>query len=113
MCLFFYVKIIIPVCRLNQLTLPSILINLWSVSRSTFMENQRRPSPLTLLRKIENKLTYVGMLIATMQEKRKQGGLAPVFHLLEYCAYSMVLTETGHDRYVRVWGRLTWIPSKG
>ena len=38
------------------------------------------------LRKVKRNLTYVGMLIATTQEKRKKGGLVPGFYLLEYSA---------------------------
>ena len=39
------------------------------------MANKNKPSLLTPLRKGEMKSTNVGMLVSTIQEKRKQGDL--------------------------------------
>ena len=76
MCLHFSAKNIIPGCILTRLNLPSTYMTLRSVSVRIFVRNQRSLFPLTPLRKGETKLTYVGMLIATMQYKRRRVGLA-------------------------------------
>ena len=50
-----------------------------SASAIIYMKNYKKPSLLTPPKKEERKLTYIGMLIETKQEKRKQGGLVLVF----------------------------------
>ena len=55
------------------------------------------------LRERERKLTYMGMLIATTQEKINKEVLFQVLHLLEYSDISMVIQDEVNDRDVYVW----------
>ena len=103
MCFHFSVRSITTGWHLIQPISIFTRVILRSVSGIISMANQNNTPLLTSLKKRERNLTYVGLLIATTEEKLNQGGLVLDFYILKHSTNSVVLQETVHNRDACVW----------